>query len=74
MRGHSYGQDVTPNEDRVSGEVRGVKPSNNIMGGMYVFVGKKVRIFGVNTMLLTVSISWCCIWNKNEFLPYVSLL
>jgi len=68
MRGHSYGQDVTSNEDRVSGEDRGVKPSNNIMGGMFVFVGKKVRTFGVNTMLLTAWISWCCMWNKNEFL------
>jgi hypothetical protein len=76
MRGRSYGQDVTSNEDRVSGEDRGVKPSNNIMGGMFVFVGKKVRIVGVNTMLLTASISWSCMWNKNEFLPYkyVSLL
>ena len=52
----------------MSGEDRGVKPSNNIMGGMFVFVGKKVRTFGVNTMLLTAWISWCCMWNKNEFL------
>ena len=74
MRGHSYGQEVTSNEVLVSGEDRGVKPSNNIMGSMYVFVGKKVRIFGVNAMLLTASIPWCCMWNKNEFLPYVSLL
>jgi hypothetical protein len=36
---------------------------------MFVFIGKKFRIFGVNTMLLTASNSWYCMWNKNEFLP-----
>ena len=34
------------------------------MGGMFAFVGKNVRIFGVNTVLVTVVISWCCVLNR----------